>query len=51
MQISDSSVVHFWNMLEVAASISFWVVVIDFRHRMERLMDVASVMDDKSQCE
>ena len=51
MQVSNSSVIYFWNVLKVAASISFWVVVVYFRRCVERLVDIAMVVNDESESE
>lgn len=51
VQVSNSSVIYFWNVLKVASSISFWVVVVYFRRCVERLVDIAMVVNDKSESE
>lgn len=51
MQIGDSSVVDLRNVLKIATSVPLWIVVVDFRHCMQGLVDIADVVDHKAKGE
>ena len=51
MQIGDSSVADLRNVLEIATSVPLWIVVVNFRHCMQGLVDITEVVDHKAEGE
>ena len=49
VQIFNTSVVHFWNVFIISTGITFWIVMVNFRNCVKRLVYVAMKMDDESE--
>ena len=49
MQIGDTRVGGVRNVLQIATSVTLRHVFVNFRHRMEWLVDVANVVDHESE--
>ena len=46
VQVCDSCVAYFWNVLKIATSITLWIIVVNLRHSVQGLVDIANVMDN-----
>ena len=46
VQVCDSCVAYFWNVLKIATSITLWIIVVNLRHSVQGLVDIANVMNN-----